>query len=124
MYYLAADLAVMAIEISTAPTFTLGKPRLLLRPPPQGSVGLARISVSQDGAASRDRSAPERLTRPQITVFDRQGNVLNKIGRSLWSQRNPAPSRPMEQKGGHFVEEGPQTHNENISTIDVASGRE
>ena len=31
MYYLAADRGVMAVEVSTAPTFKFGKPKLLFR---------------------------------------------------------------------------------------------
>jgi len=86
MYYLAADGGVMAVEVSTAPAFKSGKPRLLFKAPDAFPVSANPIngpSVSRDGQEFLFAIPPKprgaRYPR-QVTVFDRQGKVVRTLG--------------------------------------------
>jgi len=67
MYYVAADRGVMVVEVSTAPTFKLGKPKLLFRL--SESVPLTNASVSRDWQRVVI-AVPHAPILQQITVFD------------------------------------------------------
>jgi len=75
MYYVAADRGQMVVEVSTAPTFKFGKPKLLFRPPE----GIPNGTPSRDGQRVVI-AVPHAPTLQQITIFDRQGKVLSKVG--------------------------------------------
>ena len=49
MYYWAADRGLMMVEVSTAPTFKFGKPKLLFRLSEAVAVTPQWASVSRDG---------------------------------------------------------------------------
>ena len=109
MYYFFGDGQLMAVEVSTAPTFTFGKPKLLFRMP----AGAGTFSISRDG----ERVVAAMLPAPplqQITVFDRQGKVLSKVGEP-GGYANPVLSpdgtKVAVQRGG------------DIWTFEVASGK-
>jgi len=116
-YYLAADLTLMAVEVTTAPTLAFGKPKLLFRPPAQGSTGLARLSVSQDGRRIAIAVHPAPIHQ-QITVLDRQGNVLNKVGEP-GNYVNPS----LSPDGKRVAVVGNVPGGRDIWTFDVASGK-
>jgi hypothetical protein len=80
-YYLAADRGFMAVDVNTATTFEFGKPRLLFRLPEALGVAVGTSSVSRDGERFVV-AAPAIPRLQQITVFDRQGKILNKLGPS------------------------------------------
>jgi Tol biopolymer transport system component len=119
LYYLAADRGVMVVEVSTAPTFKFGKPKLLFRPPEAVPVTAELASVSRDGQRVVI-AVPHAPTLQQITVFDRQGNVLSKVGEP-GNYRNPALSPDGTRVA--VMRNVPRTGNEDIWTFDVASGK-
>ena len=110
----------MVVEVGTAPTFKFGKPKLLFRLSeaiPVPSSFLARFS---DDGQRVVIAVPHAPTLQQITMFDRQGNVLSKVGE---------PGRygePALSPDGTRVAVGrivPRTGSRDIWTFDVASGR-
>jgi len=115
MYYWAADRGFMAVEVSTAPTFTFGKPKLLFRPP----MGIPAGTASRDGERVVT-AVPPAPTLPQITMFDRQGKVVSKVGEP-GNYRNPALS--LDGTRVAVVRNDPHTGNQDIWTFDVASGK-
>ena len=85
LYYMALDRSMMAAEVSTSPSFSFSKPRLLFReavPVPDDV-----MFISADG--ERFLVLPPALGQQlqQLTVFDQGGKVLKKIGEpALYSQ--------------------------------------
>src|SRR5688572_27358298 len=78
-YYLAADRGFMAVDVTLSPSFQFSKPRLLFRLPQAMNVAVGTVSVSRDG--ERFVVAAPALPRlQQITVFDREGKPLSKVG--------------------------------------------
>ena len=118
LYYVAADRGLMAVEVSTAPTFTFGKPKLLFRLSEAVPTGTA--SVSRDGQRVVI-AVPHAPTLQQITVFDRQGKVLSKVGEpGLY--RNSALS-PDGTRVAVMRNNDPRTGTDKVWTFDVASGK-
>ena len=118
-YYLAADRGFMAVDVSTSPTFEFGKPRLLFRLPEALGVAVGTSSVSRDGERFVV-AAPAIPRLQQITVFDRQGKILNKLGEpGSWGQANLSPD------GARVVamHNDPKTNQLDIWTFDVATGK-
>ncbi len=78
LYYLARDQAVMVADVGTSPTFTFTKPRVLFR---QASKVPDRLSyVTADGERFVALPAPRGPQLQQITVFNRSGEVMQKVG--------------------------------------------
>jgi Tol biopolymer transport system component len=85
VYYVARDRAVMVADVSTAPSFSFTKPRVLFRP--QSAVPEMVRFVSADGERFLVIPPPRGSQLQQLTIFDRQGQVLQKIGEpGLYSQ--------------------------------------
>jgi Tol biopolymer transport system component len=83
--YIARDRSVMTAEVTTAPSFTFSKPKVLFRPP--GAVPDFVATVSADG--ERFLTLPPALGQQlrQVTIFNREGQVVRKVGEpSLFSQ--------------------------------------
>ncbi len=119
MYYWAADQGVMVVEVSTAPRFEFGKPKLLFRLSEAVRVTPDKVSVSRDGQRVVI-AVPHAPTLQQITVFDRQGKVLSTVGEP-GRYTNPALSPDGTRVA--IARIVPQTGNEDIWTFDVASGK-
>src|SRR5688500_43507 len=118
-YYLAADRGFMAVDVSTSPTFEFGKPRLLFRLPEALGVAVGTSSVSRDGERFVV-AAPAIPRLQQITVFDRQGKILNKVGEpGSYGQANLSPD------GARVVamRNDSRTNQLDIWTFDVATGK-
>ena len=118
-YYLAADRGFMAVEVSTSPAFEYGKPRLLFRLPEAVGVAPGNTSVSRDGERFVV-AAPPVLRLPQITVFDRQGKILNKVGepgRYGDASLSPDGTRVVVSRADS------KTNQTDIWTFDVATGK-
>jgi Tol biopolymer transport system component len=119
MYYVAADQGVMVVEVSTAPAFKFGKPKLLFRLSEAVPVTPQSASVSRDGQRVVI-AVPHAPTLQQITVFDRQGKVLSKVG-ELGRYTNPGLSP--DGTRASVVRHVPRTGNQDIWTFDLASSK-
>jgi hypothetical protein len=109
----------MAVDVTTSPTFVFGKPKLLFRLPEALGVSVGTVSVSRDGERFVV-AAPAQPRLQQITVFDRQGKILNKIGEpGGYGQANLSPD------GTRVVamRNDPRTNQVDIWTYEVASGK-
>jgi len=119
MYYLTADRGVMVVEVSTVPTFKFGKPKLLFRLPEAVTINGANNSVSRDGQRVVI-AVPHAPPLQQITVFDRQGKVLSKVG-----EPGRYGNLALSPDGTRVavVRADPGTNNVDIWAFDVASGK-
>ena len=117
-YFIAADGGVMAVEVSTGPTFEFGKPTLLFRLSEAVPVIPRTANVSRDGERIVI-AVPHAPTLQQITVFDRQGKVLTQVGEP-GRYLNPA----LSPDGTKVAVERTvrQTGNEDIWTFNIATG--
>jgi len=118
-YYLAADRGFMAVEVTTSPVFEFGKPRLLFRLPEGLGVSPGTASVSRDGERFVV-AAPAQPRLQQITVFDRQGKILSKVGTpGNYGQPNLSPD------GARIVamRNDPKTNQNDIWTFEMATGK-
>ena len=92
LYYLAADRAIMAVEMGSGSTSAFGKPTLLFRPSADivQAIGPGNASVSRDG--ERFVIAVPRPQLRQLTMYDRQGKVVSTIGQpGFYNQPNLSP---------------------------------
>jgi Tol biopolymer transport system component len=90
LYYLARDRSVMVAEVSTSPTFSFTKPRVLFKP--EGAVPPIVRHISADGERFLFVPPPRGPQLQQLTIFDRTGKVLEKIGEpGLYSQPSFSP---------------------------------
>ncbi len=122
MYYLAADRGIMAVSVSTAPTFEFGKPKLLFKLPDSFPVagtpgGLA--GVSRDGQQFVAVMPPSPILR-QITFFDRQGKTVRKVGEpGLYD----LPALSPDGTKLAVMRNDPVTNNLDIWTFDMKTGK-
>src|SRR5262249_18386250 len=78
LYYLARDQAIMVAQVSTSPAFSFEKPTVLFR---QASKVPDRLAgVSADGERFLALPPPRGPQLQQLTVFNRQGDVVQKVG--------------------------------------------
>lgn len=120
LYYLAADRAIMAVEVGAGPAPQFGKPRVLFRPSSEiiSAIGPGNASVSRDG--ERFVIAVPRPQLRQLTMYDRQGKVLNRIGQpGFYNQANLSP----DGTKAVYMRNDPQSGNLDIWTMDLASGK-
>lgn len=113
LYYLAADQRVISVEISSAPAFTSRTLRLLFKAPD----GTSGTSVSGDGQQFLFNVLPKRRGTPfprQLTVFDRQGNVVRRLGEPA------AYTQPVLSPNGTHVA---AFLNGDIRVFDVTTGK-
>ena len=118
LFYLGLDRSVMAADVSTAPTFRMGAPRVLFRLP-EAVVVPEMASVSPDGEQVVI-AVPHAPRLQQLTVFDRAGNVLRKLGepgRYFWPMLSPDGTRVAAMR------RMPETFDDDIWVFDVASGK-
>lgn len=119
MYFVAADRGVMAVDVRTAPTFDFGKPTLLFRLSEAVPVAPGLASVSRDGQRVVI-AVPHAPILQQITVFDRQGNVLSKVGEP---GRYVQPALSPDGTKVAVMRTDPREGDVDIWTFDVATGR-
>ena len=118
LYYLARDQAVMVADVGTSPTFTFTKPRVLFR---QASKVPDRLAyVTADGERFLALPAPRGPQLQQITIFNRSGQVVQKVGEpALYSGPSFSPdgSRLLVSKNDQ------QSGQTDLWTIDIATGK-
>lgn len=118
LYFLGADRSVMAVSVSTSPALEIGKPKVLFHPAEEIAVAPGTSSVSRDGERFVIAVPPSRLR--QLTILDRQGKVIQKVGEP------GAYGQPAFSPDGTRVavtRNDPRTGNNDIWTIDVATGK-
>jgi Tol biopolymer transport system component len=119
LFYLAADRAVMGVEVRTAPTLEFGKPKVLFRLSEAVNVGPGLANVSRDGERVVI-AVPHAPVLQQITVFDRQGKILTRVGepaRYSNSSLSPDGTRVV------VMRPDPREGDVDIWTFDVATGK-
>src|SRR5262245_43317714 len=120
LYYLAADRAVMVVQVTGGATPTFGKPTVLFRPSSDiaPALGPGNASVSRDG--ERFVIAVPRPQLRQITVYDRSGKAVGKVGEpGFFNQPNMSP----DGSRAVVMRVDPRTGNQDIWTMDLASGK-
>jgi Tol biopolymer transport system component len=122
LFYYAPDRGIMSVSVSTSPTFEFGKPKLVFKAPNSFPVagtpgGLA--SISRDGRRFALVVPPPPNLR-QITVLDRQGKAVRKIGDpGLFDM----PSLSPDGTRIAVVRSDPATDNVDIWSIDMKTGK-
>jgi Tol biopolymer transport system component len=120
LYYLAADRGIMAVDVGAGATPQFGKPRLLWRPAADivPGIGPGNASVARDG--ERFVLAVPRPQMRQLTMYDRSGNVISRVGQpGFINQPNLSP----DGTRAVFMRNDPQNGNLDIWTMDLASGK-
>jgi Tol biopolymer transport system component len=120
LYYLSANRAVMAVSVtqSTPVNVEFGRPKQLFRPSEATPVAPGVASISRDG--ERVVVAMSLPQMRQLTVFDRQGNVVSRVGQpGLYVQPGFSP----DGTRAVVMKNDPQTGNQDIWTVDLANGK-
>jgi Tol biopolymer transport system component len=118
LYYLGTNGAIMAADVSTTPAFKASAPKVLFRLSEETPVAAGTSNVSRDGDRILIAVPPPQLV--QMTVFDRQGQIVGRIGQ---------PGRfdmPMLSPDGTRVavlRNDPDSGNRDLWTFDVATGK-
>jgi Tol biopolymer transport system component len=120
LYYLAADRGIMSVQVDGASPPKFGKPQLLFRPSADVIPGVAPGTTSVSRNGERFVIALPRPQLRQITVYDRSGAVVSKVGEpGFYNQVNLSP----DGTRAVFMRNDPKTGNGDIWTIDLASGK-
>jgi Tol biopolymer transport system component len=119
LYYLARDQSLMVAEVNTSPAFSFSKPKVLFKQESKVPDRLAHISA--DGERFLALPPPRGPQLQQLTVFNRQGEVLQKVGEP---GRLSAPS--FSPDGGRLLvtKNDLQTGQADLWTIDLATGKD
>jgi Tol biopolymer transport system component len=120
LYYLGADRAVMVVQVNSGASPQFGKPQVLFRPTADiaPGIGPGTASVSRDG--ERFVIAVPRPQLRQLTVYDRSGKALSKVGEpGFYNQANISP----DGARAVVMRVDPRTGNNDIWTVDLASGK-
>ena len=78
LYYGNREANVMVAQVNTSPSFTFTKPAVLLRPP--NGVPLNIRDLSRDAERFLVLPPPRGPQLQQITIFDREGKEVSKVG--------------------------------------------
>jgi len=78
LYYVARDQSMMAAEVSTSPSFSFSKPRVLLRQ--KAAVPDDVMYISADGDRFLVLPPARGQELQQLTIFDQGGKVVRKVG--------------------------------------------
>jgi Tol biopolymer transport system component len=118
LYYVGADRSVMVAQVSTSPTFTFEKPKVLFRPPGVIPAGIG--SISRDGERFVGLPPPRVPQFQRISVFDREGKVVNRVGEpGLYS----LPAFSPDGTRLAVMRKDPTSEQQDIWTFDIATGK-
>ena len=118
MYYFTSDRGLMAVGVSTAPTFKFGEPKLLFRLSEALTLASNQASVSRDGQRVLI-AVPHAPTIQQITVFDRQGKVVATVGeRAIYDRPVFSPDRTRLA----VRKEDLESETQDVWVLDMATG--
>ena len=118
LYYVARDRSMMVAEVSTANAFSFTKPKVLFRQ--QSAVPERMAYVSADGERFLSLPPPRGPQLQQLTIFDRQGQIVQKVGQpGLYSQ----PSFSPDAQRLLVTQNDRQTGQSDLWTIELASGK-
>lgn len=78
LYYVARDQSVMAVEVSTSPSFSFSKPTVLFHT--KAAVPDDLMCISADGERFLVLPPARGQELQQITIFDQAGKVVKKVG--------------------------------------------
>jgi Tol biopolymer transport system component len=119
IYFLARDRAVTVVDVTTGPSLSFTNRRVLFKP--QGAVPEIVRAISADGERFLVVPPPRGPQLQQLTIFDRAGNVLQKIGEpGLYSVPTFSPdgSRLL------VVKNDVQSAQADYWTIELATGKQ
>ena len=123
LFFFGPDRVVMSVEVKSGPgTFEFSKPRPLFKSPesiPAQSNPGAFGSVSRDGERIVF-SVPPMPPQRQLTVFDRSGKEVSRIGPPGMSLQ---PSVSPDGSKVAVTRPDPQTGNNDIWAFDIATGK-
>jgi Tol biopolymer transport system component len=118
LYYVAGDQGVMAVAINNGSAASFEKPRLLFRVSEATPIFPGVLEIGADGNRITVAVPPSQLR--QLTVFDRSGKIVSRIpqpGIYVQPGMSPDGTRALVMKND------PQTGNQDIWTIDLATGK-
>jgi Tol biopolymer transport system component len=118
LYYVGVDRSVMVADVSTTPSFDLKNPRVLFRPP--GAVPVGINGISNDGERFIALPPPRGPQLQQITIYDREGKVVRKVGEPGLLQQ---PAFSPDGTKLALLRNDPNTSRTDIWTFDIASGK-
>jgi Tol biopolymer transport system component len=119
MYYSASDRGIMAVEVTAGRTLAFKESKLLFRLSEAIPIGGGLFNISRDGQRVVI-TVPHAPVLQQITVLDRQGKVVSKVG-ELGRYQNPALS-PDGTKVA-VVRADPWTNIADIWVFDIVTGK-
>ena len=118
LYYLARDQSMMVADVSTSPTFSFSKPKVLFRQPTAVPERIAYVGA--DGERFLVLPRPRGPQLQQVTIFDRRGQVLQKVGEpAMYGQ----PSFSPDGRRLLVTKSDLQTGQADLWTIELASGK-
>ena len=118
LYYLARDQSMMVAEVGTSPTFSFSKPKVLFRQ--QAAVPENIAYISADGARFLVLPRPRGPQLQQVTIFDRQGQVVQKVGEpGMYGQ----PSFSPDGRRLLVTKADLKTGQADLWTIELSSGK-
>jgi Tol biopolymer transport system component len=116
--YLGPDRGIMSVSLTTSPDFEFSKAKVLFRLPETTPVAPGTASVNRDIDRFVIAVPPPQLR--QLTILDRQGKPVGTIGQpGLFGAMRLSP----DGKRLVLSRNDPQTGNNDIWVIDVATGK-
>jgi Tol biopolymer transport system component len=118
LYYLGQDFNVMLARVNTSPSFTFEKSEVTLRP--ANGVPLNFRDMSRDGERFLVLPPPRGPQLQQITIFNREGNLVSKVGEpGLWG----GPAFSPDGTKLVVTKTDLKTGSNLMWTMDIASGK-
>jgi len=118
LFYMARDRSMMAAEVSTSPSFSFSKPRVLFRQEVPVPDQLEYISA--DGERFLVLPPARGHQVQQVTIFDRRGQVVRKVGEPALYSR---PAFSPEGNRLLVVKEDAKTSQRDLWVLDVNTAK-